>query len=208
MANPQPLPDEPDFTIGRNRAIEARAKELMRAIVNEKGSVETGPEGCYWDELFLLVRQPLLNLLQHVFVVVNADDQDDLFQDVMLRLYRFRYSYDLSNPFLPWLYAIARNVKRGWLTTSKHKEELSALKEPAIGENLLRKLTVDAVLAKLPQDDRLILWLFYREGLTTSEISNLMDIPLSTAKFYLRRAKKHAREIMDADPSRGETNEA
>jgi RNA polymerase sigma factor (sigma-70 family) len=207
MADPQTTPNETSFnTKWRNLAIEIRAKELMRAILDENrpiSSVKAQENDDYWNELFLLVRQPVLTLLGYVFGIVNADAQDDLFQMVMMRFYRYHRSYNLTRPFLPWLYAIARNVKLEWMEKSKHKLESALITPPDSHNDLDRKLTVKAVLAKLPEDDRHILWLFYNEGLTAEEISEHLHLQLSATKFRLRRARKRAHEILTTYTPRG-----
>jgi RNA polymerase sigma-70 factor (ECF subfamily) len=193
----------------KTRNIEARAKQLMRGILDDDQpfAVRLQVEDENWNELFLLVRPPVLSLLRYVFGIVNAEDQDDMFQTVMLRFYRYHRSYNVSHPLLPWLYAIARNVKREWMEKSGLRFE-SAPIAPQESDNLVTKLTAEAVLAKLPEDDRHILWLSYNEELKDAEISEHLNIPLSTAKFYLRRAKKRAREVLTAYSRRGEEHEA
>lgn len=159
-----------------------------------------------WEELFRLVQQPVLKVLRYVFAIGNVEDQDDMFQEVMLRFYRYHLSYDSSRPLLPWLYAIARNVKLDWQAKSRLRVQ-SATVEQRSSDNVTLKLIAEDVLAKLPEDDRRILWLSYNEGLSDAEISVHLNIPLTTTKYYLRRAKKRARDFLTAHPRQGGEHE-
>src|SRR4051812_23303846 len=38
-------------------------------------------------------------------------DADDLLQETWLRLHEVRHTYRAGEPFLPWLYAIARHIR-------------------------------------------------------------------------------------------------
>jgi RNA polymerase sigma factor (sigma-70 family) len=198
----------------KNRQIEEKAKSLLLAILEESSRRQEPRTSDNWRELVQLVRQPVLSIVKYVLGIVDTEDQRDMFQQVMLRFYRYHLSYDSSRPLLPWLYAIARNVKSDWMKTSLllGAESLLIGEEPApaapqTSDHLTAKLTVKALFAQLPEDDRQILWLFYYEGMTEAEISAHLNIPLSTTKFYLRRAKKRAREILTAHPRR-QANEA
>jgi RNA polymerase sigma-70 factor (ECF subfamily) len=217
MDNARQTVDEPVLTTLKSRDIEAQVRPLMLAILEAStrgGSVfvEMDPDlpdsifshltapsekrgADNWAELFRLVRPPVLNLLRYVFGIVDAEDQDDLFQEVMLRFYRYHRSYDSSRPLLPWLYTIARNVKRDWMAKFRLSVQPAA-NEPQTSCDVTLKLTLQDVLAKLPEDDRHILWLSYYEGLSDAEISKHLNIPLTTTKYYLRRAKKRAREYL------------
>jgi len=188
----------------KNRHIEEQARSLMFAI-RTGGPSRT--EADDWHDLVELVRQPVLSILKYVFGAVNTEDQRDLFQEVMLRFYRSRDSYDLSRPLLPWLYTIARNVKREWMEKSRPREQPAPAAQQPSNDNLTPNLAIMTLFAKLPEEDRHILWLSYFEGLTDAEISEHLNIPLSTTKFYLRRAKERGREILGAPPG-GETHEA
>lgn len=204
MATARKILDAPVvLTTSKSRDIEAQVRPLMLAIVEETtrnaGFVMRDPK---WEELFLLVRRPVLSVLSHVFGIANLEDQDDMFQEVMLRFYRYHLSYDSNRPLLPWLYVIARHVKLDWKAKSRLRDESPSVERQSC-DNLTHKLIAEEVLAKLPEDDRRILWLSYNEGLSDAEISAHLSIPLTTTKYYLRRAKKRARDFLCAYPGYG-----
>jgi RNA polymerase sigma-70 factor (ECF subfamily) len=51
----------------------------------------------------------LRNFLRGQRRFLNAEDIEDLVQDVLLSLHAVRATYDPERPFMPWLMAIARN---------------------------------------------------------------------------------------------------
>ncbi len=162
-----------------------------------------------WSEVFQLVRQPVVTVLRYVFGITNADDQDDMLQEVMLRFYRSHRSHDHTRPLLPWLYAVARHVKLDWLARNRKFQDHCPLTEveQAATDNTMPKLIAQELLAKLPEDDRHILWLSYNEELTNDEISRELNIPLTKTKHYLRRARQRALALLSAQPSKAEIHE-
>jgi RNA polymerase sigma-70 factor (ECF subfamily) len=199
----------------RIHEIEERARSLILAIQREgrkklpKGGPkrkvqQTESDQDNWAELFVLLQPPMLKMLRYVFGIVDIQEQDDLFQELMLRLYCYHSSYESSRPLLPWLYSIARNLKLDSLRKSRLRDKAASIAASPESPDITLKLIAAEVLEKLPEDDRLILWLSYMEGLTNAEISNCLERPLSTTKFYLREAKKRARQILAAHSWRGE----
>src|SRR5918993_2727312 len=57
---------------------------------------------------------------------------------------------------------------------------------------------VAAALAKMPEVERTVIVLAYREGLTQSEIAERLDWPLGTVKTRTRRALAHLRAALEA----------
>jgi RNA polymerase sigma-70 factor (ECF subfamily) len=107
---------------------------------------------------------------------------------------------------LPWLYAIARNVKRDW--NAKYRPAIESPAEPQKSDHTTLRLIAEQVLARLSEEDRQMLWLSYYEGLSNAEISEYLNIPLTTTKFYLRRAKERARDLLTEYSQPGGHNEA
>jgi RNA polymerase sigma factor (sigma-70 family) len=124
-------------------------------------------------------------------------DAEDLVQDIFLKVYHGLDGYDPSRPFVPWIYAIARN----------HCINHAAKKKPALRpmpeihdtngafagsdnpeSRLLdgeRNLAVDAALAQLDEDSREMAFLRYYEGLKTRQIASVLGIPEGTVKSRL-----------------------
>ena len=59
--------------------------------------------------------------------------------------------------------------------------------------------TVAAALATMPEQERAVIVLAYREGLTQQEIAERLAWPLGTVKTRTRRALAHLRGLLEAD---------
>jgi RNA polymerase sigma-70 factor (ECF subfamily) len=73
--------------------------------------------------------------------ISNADDVDDVYQTVLMKVHRARATYDLTVPFEPWMFAIARNSIADFFKANKrHRETFSS----NIGqEGILIELSVE-----------------------------------------------------------------
>lgn len=68
--------------------------------------------------------------------VANRSKADEIFQEIFLKLHRFRARFRSDLPFLPWLFTLARNVliDVGRREASERQKQLSAaqLEQPGI----------------------------------------------------------------------------
>jgi RNA polymerase sigma-70 factor (ECF subfamily) len=69
----------------------------------------------------------------------------------------------------------------------------------AAAESADVRAAVAAALAVMPEDERIVIVLAYREGLTQTEIAERLDWPLGTVKTRTRRALAHLRDALEAD---------
>jgi len=56
---------------------------------------------------------------------------------------------------------------------------------------------VSAALAKLPDDQRIVLSMFYMESQSIAEISDILKIPVGTVKSRLYHAREHLKRIIE-----------
>src|SRR5262245_27646931 len=116
----------PAAPVGRTQYREAKDEELMRLYCK-------GDERAF-DELFTRYAGKIHGFLLRR--VGNKALADDLLQRTFLRLHKSRDLYNPDEPFSPWLYTVANNLRRDDARAQmRNKAELTregTLPEPAL----------------------------------------------------------------------------
>lgn len=119
----------------------------------------------------------------------------DVFQDVFMRLHKYRGKYELSFPFIPWLYTLAqsalidefrRNSKK--VLYEQFDEEINYVPSEADNDTVER---IDLNEAVLSSAEREVLSLRYLQDLPFSEIAKKLGLkPDNTRKIASRALQK------------------
>ena len=144
--------------------------------------------------------------------VRNSGDVADVTQEAFIKTYRALATFRGESAFYTWLYRIAVNTAKNYITAQSRKTPLNtvdaeeadsydgseSLKENATPERLLLTDEINKVLfatvEKLPEDLRMVITLREIEGLSYEEIANVIDSPVGTVRSRIFRA----REAIDA----------
>lgn len=137
----------------------------------------------------------------------DANTAEELAQETMLTVWRKAGLYSgEKGSATTWIFTIARNLRidrlRKELTwvalPDGHDEEAStdALPDELMSENE-RRVRVQQALAGLPADQYEVVSLSYIEGLSHSEISERLGLPLGTVKSRMRLAYQKIRELVE-----------
>jgi len=143
----------------------------------------------------------------------NREDAEEASQDVFLQVYRSLASFRGECRLSTWIYRITYNVCLNKLKKKKIKtvivdnkdsyyisekwfaDNTSNNPEKALLEAEIAN-TVRSGLQELPPKWAMALSLFYFEGLSYEDISEIMEIPKSTAATYIFRGKKELALIL------------
>ena len=158
----------------------------------------------------------------------NAQDAEDLSQEVWLKAYQGLRSFRSESSFYTWLRRITINAFLNHRRSSlfRRNGETSAvqllqfdsennetpLKSPAVSpENIYNKLLFENVveaLAELTPSQRLAFLLRHYEGMTYEEIANAMNCSTGTVKKGVSRAivKLRARLSVETNPTEALTS--
>lgn len=152
--------------------------------------------------------------------VGNAEEADDLAQDVFLRAMVALPGYRPNGaPFLAWLMRIARNRALDRLRAARRRPLLSLEAQAESGmpeawdpvasspgslpvEELSRvelRQRLLAALEQLPEDQRVAVILVDIEGLTYDEAAAMAAVPAGTLKSRLSRGRARLRALLLAD---------
>ena len=116
----------------------------------------------------------------------------DLFQDILLAIWRALPAYRGEASVRTWLYRIAHNValtrRARNRRTQNGESPLTALREPQT-EMDLRRLALNRAIATLSPGDRTIV-LLWLEGLSAAEIEAVTGIKAATIAVRLSRIRR------------------
>ena len=145
-----------------------------------------------------------------VFGVVMAILRDremaeEVAQEVYISIWKNANAFDSEkgNP-LAWMAAIARNRAidrlrveraRGFITFTDEVPDIAD--ESNVADALPEAIAVRRVLAELRPDFRRALMLTYFHGYTHSELACVLDIPVGTAKSWVRRGLAALKEALE-----------
>lgn len=167
--------------------------ELVRQI-------QPGNDAAF-DELMRRYKRPVVNFVFRM--LGNAEDADDVAQDVFVRVYQNLDTYRPQTKFSTWLFALARNAaidRMRW--RARHPaESLESVPEISAAAGTAEEVnardigeTIAAAVAKLPEDQRTALVLAEYQGMSYAEIAGVMRCSEKSVEARLYRAKQALRE--------------
>lgn len=169
--------------------------------------VRDGDPTCF-AQLLERHRTSVINFLFRM--VQNKAIAEELAQEVFLRVYRSRLSYEASAKFTTWLFRIATNLAFNWLRDQKGRKSQDSLQDDA-AQAATRRLTdgqpsVESVLvyqvklhevreaiAKLPDKQRAAILMHKYEEMEYSQIAKVLGCSESAVKSLLFRAYESLR---------------
>ncbi len=140
----------------------------------------------------------------HGYIYRQVNDEsttDDLVQETFIRLCTRMGQYNYPQPFKPWLYRIALNLcrdywKSAYFRQAQQSEELSSQQvddNPSVESIYNWQETRQEVMAAINCLDEIyrdVLILRFYQDLKVSEIADVLEIPIGTAKWRLFQALK------------------
>lgn len=121
----------------------------------------------------------------------NQHDAEDIFQEVFFRYVRRAPQFASKEHEKAWFLRTTINCCKTWWGSAWYRRTtgLSELEDCTVTyENEDVQMLAD-VLRQLPEKYRLVLHLYYYEGLNAKEIGRLKSIPAGTVRMQLSRAR-------------------
>jgi RNA polymerase sigma-70 factor (ECF subfamily) len=105
---------------------------------------------------------------------IDRTDAEDLIQEALIAIHTRRATYDASQPFTPWLYAIARyklldHLRRARVRAAIPLDEAGELFAEDESEAAMARRDLDVLLADLPETTQALIRQVKLEGLTMQE---------------------------------------
>jgi len=183
---------------------------LMLAVQKDDASA--------FEELMYRFQGRVQSLFRHL--IGNREIAEDLTQDVFLRVFRARKSYQPSAKFSTWLFAIANNVALNQLRSQRRKPETQfggeangtyslavfdaaeamvagseSMPARQLDKNELREMVRLAIEA-LNERQRMAVLLNRFEGMNYAEIADVMQLSPQAVKSLLCRAHVQLRNLL------------
>jgi RNA polymerase sigma-70 factor (ECF subfamily) len=180
------------------------AQRFLDADAELMLQLREGDEGC-----FTLLLERHRNAVIHFLyrMVLNQAVAEELAQEVFLRVYRFRGSYQATAKFTTWLFRIATHLGLNWIRDGRHENAREAL-EPDGGTRQFqdRSRTVEQemlyqarlrevrqAIENLPSKQRAAVMMHKYEELGYAEIAGVLRCTESAVKSLLFRAYESLR---------------
>lgn len=156
--------------------------------------------------LEILIRRYLRPIYSFVYRYVgNAQDAEDITQEVFIKVWRNLKKFDQQKSFKTWIFAITKNASIDFLRKkktipfsefedNKGKNKLTeTLASPLpLPNELIERVDMrhmlNLAMERLSPQYRMVLFLRYNDHFTFREISESLEEPLNTVKSRHRRA--------------------
>ena len=160
------------------------------------------------NELILTYQQPVFSLCYRMLRV--RTEAEDAAQEAMVKAVMKLHSYDVDRPFKPWILRIASNECIDRIRRRKDAISLDGMGEGGAWEwqvgnspnpetTLLKReeqILVNELLRELAPKDRLVVTLFYWDGLAYTDISEVTGLSVSAIKSRLFRARRELASLL------------
>jgi RNA polymerase sigma-70 factor (ECF subfamily) len=133
---------------------------------------------------------------------------EDILQEVFLRVNRYADSFDQAQPFEPWLYRITVNLSYSWTNRAKRwvnffQDAIERLRAPSrrdperVAEDREQLEVLKRAIDGLPDSHRVVVILYYLEGLGVSKVAYALGVPEGTVKSRLYYAREKLKRAME-----------
>jgi len=131
----------------------------------------------------------------------NRDDALEVANDAFIKAFGALQSYDTDKPFKAWLRRIVVNtaIDKQRREQKHRSEDLEKAQYIASPTNIIEQLNANDILrllAGLPRIHRTVFNLYEIDGYSHDEIGVILNIPTSSSRVYLTRAKEKLRELV------------
>jgi RNA polymerase sigma-70 factor (ECF subfamily) len=148
--------------------------------------------------------------------MVGGPDDEDLTQEVFIKVYQAVPGFRGGSTFKTWIYKIAHNLCLSELRKKGRRGEHLSIEEegdeklhyllpdtrPGLEDEIEKRdlsKSIRTLMERLPPQYRTVLTLFYLEQAKYEEIADIMGIPLGTVKTHIHRARLRLRDLLLAE---------
>lgn len=156
------------------------------------------------DAAAILVGRHLTRVLRFASRFLgNESEAEDVAQDAMMRLWKAAANWQPGRAKLStWLYTVTRNlcIDRLRQTRASIEGEELLSDAPSVQEKMeaeTRRAALHLALSELPEQQRQAVILRHIEGLSNSEISQIMGVSIEAVESSTARGKRNLKALLD-----------
>lgn len=165
----------------------------------------------FYNRYSPFLRNAVRNRLHQLNVYYSQDDVEDLTNEVILKISEGSYTRmrSLNQPasLNGWLFVIARNHTTTFVRSQARRDtilreyaqeviEENTPKSQAVVERLEDRERIQESLKSLDGRERLVVTMYYIDGLKYFEIAEALSININTVATLIRRAKQKLRKYL------------
>jgi len=182
--------------------------------VDERGIIKNLQEGN--EEAFRQLVENYQNMVVNTCfgLVHNKEDAEDIAQEVFIEVYRSVKNFRSGAKLSTWIYRIAVNKSLNYIRDNKRKKGFLNIGEKNHGgvvplaegkeipgyelENIQRAKMLHEAIDSLPENQKVAFTLNKYEELSYQEVSQVMEVSLSSVESLIHRAKKRLQKKLYA----------
>lgn len=146
-------------------------------------------------------------------ITKNEHDALDILQESYIKAFENLSTVDPPETFDNWLNKIVSNKSKDWLKKKKpilfadiemdipkewNEEELNKdyIPHESVDSSETSRLVME-IINNLPEDKRLTVLMYYYQGMSVAEISETLEIPVTTVKYKLLSARQEIKKAIE-----------
>ncbi len=130
-------------------------------------------------------------------ILGNTDDSEDTVQETFVKAMTSIATLRDDRQFAAWISQIARNLCRDHWRTQQRRRELLASRAINEGTEFGKFSDLHDALARLPEEHRLPLMLYYFDGRSTENLARELNLTRGGACTRLFRARNELRKLLE-----------
>jgi RNA polymerase sigma factor (sigma-70 family) len=136
---------------------------------------------------------------------INRDDALEAVNDAFIKLFKTLKTFENNRLIKPWFRQIVVNSSIDSRRKNlKHSTvlDIEYADEQQIDHNIIAKINAEDILKlldQLPEVHKVVFNLYEIDGYSHEEISDILEIPSSSSRVYLSRAKDRLRRLVNSE---------
>ncbi len=172
---------------------DATATKRATALIAESDQLK--------EDLFLSCLQPVKH---HLYNFIRKSlsfsaQGDDLFQESLLKAFRYFSSYDRRRSFKTWIFTIAHNLIKDFFQKNQAMASYEEIPEATLDDcvDVQQVKEIYQIANHLKPKQRQVFFLYYDSEFKVAEIARITGLSRANIKFILHQARLAIRKTLE-----------